>query len=82
MVDLPLFEVRSKTVGLGVLPEQQGDKIQPCCGVDPNDCLRFCNKLVQNITMDFPANKSLTQQLTPRWVARGYSFIIHVKAYV
>jgi hypothetical protein len=49
-----------------VLPKQQGDKIQPYCGMDPNDCLRFCNKLVQSITMDFSANNILTRQLTPK----------------
>jgi hypothetical protein len=42
-----------------ILPEQQGDKTQPYYGVDPNDyCLRFCNKLVHNITMDFSADRS------------------------
>jgi hypothetical protein len=49
-----------------VQPEQHGDKIQPHCGVDPNYCLRFCNKLVQSITMDLSANNRLTRQLAPK----------------
>jgi hypothetical protein len=49
-----------------VSPEQHGDKKQPYCGVDPDNCLRFCNKLMQSITMDLSANNKLTRQLDPR----------------
>ena len=49
-----------------VLPEQHGDEIQPYYGLDPNNCLRFCNKLVQSITMDLFAHNRLTRQLDPK----------------
>ena len=35
-----------------VLHEQKEDRSQCYCGIDPNDCYRFCNKLVQNTTRD------------------------------
>ena len=49
-----------------VSPEQHGDKNQPYCGVDPDNCHRFCNKLMQDITMDHSAHNRLTRQLYPR----------------
>ena len=49
-----------------VLLEQQEDKIQPYCGAGPNNCLRFCNKLVQSITMNLSAHNRSTRQLDPK----------------
>jgi hypothetical protein len=45
-----------------ILPGQQREKTQLYCGLHPNDCHRFCNKLVQ----DTIRNYSAIQQLAPR----------------
>jgi hypothetical protein len=29
---------------------ERADRSRCYCGIDPNDCYRFCNKLVQNTT--------------------------------